>query len=279
MPREQAGGKTWRARLITILVSVFRVVKAAHVKKWFWFSVVVVWQAFRAYLFIWFLIFLVLFLFVLGNAWRFAGEPIEFPKTACGKLAGTVIEVPRNYLFFSPSYEGESQWEKGYAKNKKGCGANFETLNLDAHWPGMFPAGWIDLIDDKIPGHIDVALSGINDESGVNLPIALGLFLERARFPLIPVDSFDEALGLFHMRGFESGPMFSMRDIYWVKEPLHGFSVIECTTFLSGPYSCKQRWYFSKLKIFVSVSYRPELLRYWAVINKDVESFIVRHVK
>ncbi|MCY1391209.1 hypothetical protein D9M71_60450 [compost metagenome] len=280
MPHTQAWKELWRSRLIKALAKIIVSLKTLEIRGFLLFLFVWAWQAFRAYLFIWFLLLLMIvfkaFLSADHNDLYFYKD---FPKTACGKLAGNVIEVPRGYLFFPPWYEGDDPWEKGFAQTKKGCDANLVTLDLDAHWPGMFPAGWTDLTGDRVPGHIQISLEGVVDDNNMNLPVGLGIFLERVQSPLIPVKGFNEGLGLFHMRGFEENKNFSLLDIYWKKDGHYGFTIINCTSFLSGPYSCEQKWYFRKYKIIVSVTYRPEYLRYWAIINKDVESFIVEHFK
>jgi hypothetical protein len=218
-----------------------------------------------------FKLFVLLFVFVSGSS--AAAEQI-----VCGKLSGQVVEIPGEYFYLWPNYQGASDWESDRIYNKKGCAANLVLVALDAYWPGLFPAGRIDMYSDKKDGHVNFSIEPLNESND-------GKFAQRFRDRrLLELNvkeedyKYDADLGLFYATK-TNGDM-DTKKVYWNLSAGITTVSIECEEWhLSSMSMCVQRWYFPKNNAAVDLTYQQRLLPSWKAMKSDIEDFIVNSYK
>jgi len=120
------------------------------------------------------------------------------PGWVCGKILGTVIEVPSSYVLFWAEYEGKSSWEKGFTENKKGCDANFSSVSMALSWPYLLPVRTSEYTTTpygKFQGVV-LTLEQIAVRHG-DLDYLINNMLEASASKVESADNYQKELGLF----------------------------------------------------------------------------------
>lgn len=198
---------------------------------------------------------------------------------ACGMLSGTVFEVSRAYIYFWPEYEGKSSWEKGFENNKKGCGANLVSLNLQMLWPSMEPAYTLEFGATRTPGYLNVQLEPL---AGKNLESNRWThwFLKLRQVPMNRRDKFDSSLGLFYDTQARNILGYERVEVFWTGQGKPNQVVIECDFLHEGVLdSCEQIWRHRGVGALVKVDYAPDMKKHWKQIKQDVDRFVNDHKK
>lgn len=194
----------------------------------------------------------------------------------CGRISGEVFKFPGEYFFFWANYEGKSDWEPGFIDNKKGCNANFVSVSLELYWPRMTPAGRTTVLSDKNIEHVSFSIEPLN-KGNDGLLADRFLDWEFERFSVMrPVQpDYRPDIELFFI-DVETGD--SLVSIYWDESSGRVGTFVKCFSFrASGEYLCEQQWYFRRLNAAIELNYKPEMLKYWKSMRRDIESFIVSH--
>jgi hypothetical protein len=207
-----------------------------------------------------------------------SGSGAASEKIVCGKLSGQVVEIPGEYFYLWPNYEGASDWEPERIYNSKGCGANLVFVALDAYWPGLSPAGRIDIYSDEKDGHISFSFEPLNESND-------GKFAQRFRDRrLLELNvkqeeyEYDSGLGLFYAT--KTNDEMDTKKVYWDSSSSITTVSIECEEWHLSPLSmCVQRWYLLANNAAIYLTYQQGLLPSWKIMKVDIEKFIVESYK
>lgn len=203
------------------------------------------------------------------------------PEVVCGILSATTIELPRKYVVFWPEYEGKSSWEKGFASNKKGCGAKLVSLYISTSWPDFQPLSVLEAAawGEKFPG-LEITMTPIDRETD-DMRFFLDGFLEsEAHFENnYKSKQYDESLGLFFVDSNDSVIPEVMNRYYWSEVDAAIPIVFECKRTRKGSiYICYGYFVLKEFDYFIELRFSPEKLLAWREVIKKTIYFIVLNV-
>lgn len=203
------------------------------------------------------------------SEWRRAQEKIAY---RCGKFGSYEIKVDKKYLFFWPTYEGRSDWDKDKGPPPTNCDSKLSALSVEAYWPGLSPAGYRPIETDPKVEHISITINSVVKRERWDL----ARHLELHGIKKNSAASFRADIGLFHFRGIDSLFRNLDSDYYWVEERDGIVSTfIKCGPIKNGKSElCEQTQYLPKIQAILIVRYNSSKLESWKELSQGVVGFI-----
>lgn len=208
------------------------------------------------------------------SEWQELQEKIPY---RCGRFGSYEFKVNKDYLFFWPTYEGRSDWDKNKGPPPIGCDMKLSSMPLEAYWPGLSPAGGQSIGLDEKPEHVSIVIESVLNRDRWDLI----RYLKLSDGSRMRADEYREDLGLFHFRGVDT--LFRDRDsdYYWAMD---GNGLIS-TFIYCGPIKdkkiefCEQAQFIPGMQASLTIRYKSFRLNSWREIAGDVLEFIKDNVK
>lgn len=203
-----------------------------------------------------------------------------FSPTVCGKISGNVYEFSRLYFPFWPEYEGKSSFDPEFVNNIKGCDANLVSVFLSMTWPALKPADDSLIFRQGLEHEgLLVAVKPITAREG-DLRFWLDYNLRKSPPGILELAEHDTATDLYRVEVKDTVFEHHPKRLYWEGELRAPAAVGYCSWRPKIPnyYSCKMTFVVFD-NVLVEVIMRPDKLREWVSIRREVESFLVNSIK
>lgn len=204
--------------------------------------------------------------------WRAESDKFDY---RCGTFNGYEFKINRAYLFFWPTYEGRSDWE-AQGPPPLSCGANLETMPMEAYWPGMSAAGTYSEESVADPNRIHISLNSVPNLNTWDLVLNLEYRFGKDWKQTLPYQKNKDNLGLNYIESPSWPFPDEMIDYYWVEEPDGRISIfIICDTYNPNKQAvCDQTEYIPEMHAILEIKYKKSRVRYWKSLSSDVREFI-----
>ncbi|WP_226456043.1 hypothetical protein [Pseudomonas sp. AF03-9] len=204
------------------------------------------------------------------------------PGWVCGKISGTVIEVPRHYVLFWPEYEGKSSWEKGFTENKKGCDANFSSLSMPLTWPELRSVSTDEYT--KIPyGEFQGVVLTLESASFVDghLEKMIDALLDEPASALEYLDNYRETSGLYFQERDNEYMPGVINGYYWLRKAGQVPLVFSCQREKTGKArsSCTAYFVIKHTGVLTKAQMSPDKIKEWSAVIDALSTFALSKVK
>jgi hypothetical protein len=204
------------------------------------------------------------------------------PGWVCGKISGTVIEVPRREVLFWPEYEGKSSWEKGFTENKKGCDANFSSVSMPLTWPELRSVSTDEYT--KIPyGEFQGVVLTLESASFVdgNLEEMIDALLDEPASALEHSENYREGAGLYFQERDNEYMPGVINGYYWLRQSGQVPLVFSCQRQKTGKAlsSCTAYFVIKHTGVFAKAQLSPDKIKEWSTIVDALTIFVLSKVK
>lgn len=204
------------------------------------------------------------------------------PGWVCGKILGTVIEVPSSYVLFWAEYEGKSSWEKGFTENKKGCDANFSSVSMALSWPYLLPVRTSEYTTAPYGKFQGVVLTLEQNAARYGyLDYLINNMLEASASEVESADSYQEKLGLFLQEKDNKYLPGEVNGYYWKRSAEKVPVVFSCRRRKTEKefYKCTGYFVIEKIGALAQVELAPSKLKDWPAVVDAMNAFVLSNIK
>jgi len=207
--------------------------------------------------------------------------PVDSTKV-CGKLSGTVIEVPRKYILLWPEYEGKSSWEKGFTKNKKGCDANLTSITMTMSWPELLPLSLAEFSAQRRSDFNGIVLSlkptrVKNEDMAYALEGLLGVSISKVERP----ENYIKELDLYSFETERKSSLDSIKKYMWHRdENIVSFYFICGRQSTEKKYAdCSGNFKISEIGALAEITVSGDKTKDWRQIVASMREFALSKIK